>query len=151
VYNFNISSFIGFLTIHVLIITAMAVPSYSQNAAVKGKLVKAGTQDVLPGASVSIPDRNLMTIVDSLGQFNINGIKPGKIKVVFSNVSYESKTYIIDLLPDQLYELNAEMVQKGTEIGQIVVNARKKTNTVSAVVAEWRIVPRKRKASCAAA
>jgi outer membrane receptor for ferrienterochelin and colicin len=117
-------------------ILLLSLSAYSQNADIKGKLVKVGTQDILLGATVSIPDRNLMTTVDSLGQFKINGIKPGKIKVVFSNVSFETKTYVIDLLPGQLYELNAEMTQKGAELGQIVVNARKKTNTVSAVVAE---------------
>lgn len=65
--------------------------AFAQNGEVKGKVTDAYSNQPLAGATVKIQNSTFAAKTDSLGNYNLAGLKPGVYNLVFSFLGYKSK------------------------------------------------------------
>ncbi len=96
---------------------------------IRGKISDKNTGEPLPGAYV-IYGENLGTVSNNDGTYLIN-TRPGRIRITFQLVGYETLTREINLSDGENAELNVELVLKISEIDQIVVSASRNEQKIA--------------------
>jgi len=98
---------------------------------IKGKVTN--TQgETLPGASISIENKNAGTITNEKGEYSLEiptGLK-GIVTLVASYVGYQTVKKTINIDNKQNITVNFELEPVSTSLGQIVISANKRSRTV---------------------
>jgi hypothetical protein len=101
----------------ILVLSFLSAPA---QMLIKGRVVNAGTGEVIPGASVFISNSSKGTSTNSTGNFEINDIPTGKYDLVISSVGYE--TNVFSFTEKQLpLTLKVELQQKVKELANVTV------------------------------
>lgn len=66
---------------------------YSQTGKITGKIIDAKTGETLPGATAVIEGTTKGSSADFDGNFSINNVPAGKVNLILSYISYDSKKY----------------------------------------------------------
>ncbi len=93
---------------------------HSQNV-LKGKITDQNNEPLL-GASIYIPELNKGTITDAEGNYQIQNIPNGKIKLQYSFIGFATQIKTLNL-HNQSLELDISMLQTAVEAEEIVVSA----------------------------
>jgi hypothetical protein len=67
--------------------------SFSQTGKITGKIIDAKTGETLPGATAVIEGTTKGVSTDFDGNFSLNNVPAGKVNLVFSYISYDSKKF----------------------------------------------------------
>lgn len=80
-----------------LYLTLLPYISLGQKTLV-GQVVDASTQDPLPFVNIGLVDKNIGTVTDEEGYFQleVDPLKYGKANLRFSMIGYESKTFLLE-------------------------------------------------------
>ena len=87
---------------------------------IKGKVLDAGTKEILPGATVfvEVMGKKIGVTTDANGQFNIKPLNPGVYTVYFSFVGYGGDTLTsVTVSPDKITFLEDTYLTYGITIG----------------------------------
>jgi len=94
-----------------------SVNAFSQNSGIiKGKVIDAQTREIIPYVNVLITDTTIGGITNETGEFKIENVPLGYIKVKFSTLGYENKVsedYLVTIekSPYLIIELNPKEEQ----------------------------------------
>lgn len=120
-----------------LLIIAGSSTLFAQKAIVKGVVSDAKTKEGLLGANVKIGDQGSATDIDGSYRFEI---APGKYKVEFSYISYETEIKEITLTAGQEIELNILLKESETMLGLTTVTSSKFEKPLGEVTVSMEIV-----------
>ncbi len=77
----------------VVLILLISFASFSQTGKITGKIIDAKTGETLPGATAVIEGTTKGASTDFDGNFSLNNVPAGKVNVIFSYISYDSKKF----------------------------------------------------------
>ena len=105
-----------------ILLSFISISTFSQNGVLKGKILDATTNEVLPFVNVIITGTTTGVATDNDGNFIFTGLKPGYISVTASFVGYET-TVSQDVLISNAKVAYIEMslVQSSKQIDEVVV------------------------------
>lgn len=110
---------------------------FAQTGTIRGTITGTDDGRALTGVSIRIANSNIGTSTDAVGFFTLNALEAGKYDVVLSYVGYQSLTVSeVVVEADQALTLNLQLKPEGEEIGEVVVNAKRLSNSQTAVIAE---------------
>lgn len=118
------------LLIAMLVILVTSAMAQVTTSSLSGKVTEAGTGEEVIGATVQavhVPSgTRYMTVTNSEGRFNIQGMRPGgPYTVSISYVGFQKKNYTdIKLALGEVFNLKAEISENANEIGEVVVSAQ---------------------------
>ena len=69
----------------------VSVTSVAQTGRILGKIIDAKTGETLPGATAVIEGSTKGASADFDGSFSLNNVPVGKVNLIFSYISYDSK------------------------------------------------------------
>lgn len=72
---------------------SFSILSFSQTGKITGKIIDAKTGETLPGATAVIEGTTKGASTDFDGNFSLNNVPVGKVNLVFSYISYDSKKF----------------------------------------------------------
>ena len=93
-----------------------------------GQVVDASTQDPLPFVNIGLVDKNIGTVTDEEGYFQleVDPLKYGKANLRFSMIGYESKTFLLEeYLQNEL--IVVPLAEEATALEEVVITT-KRTN-----------------------
>lgn len=104
----------------------MPVMLWAQNAVLQGKIIDVRTQEPMAGAAVSIPELNLKTQTNALGEFNFRNLKNGNYKLKIDYLGFKSieKTVLIsgntqvNISLEKSFLLSDEVIVKATRASE---------------------------------
>lgn len=106
---------------------------FAQNGKVSGTILDSKTGETLPGAMATIEGTGKGSIADFDGKFIITGITPGKVTLIVSYISYDSKKITdIDVKAGDVTEVNVLLspsTSKELQEVEVVVTLNKENNT----------------------
>lgn len=100
---------------------------WSQNigkANLKGKVIDH-TGAPLPYATITIDSLNLGNMSDSLGDYQILNLPPGKHKVSVSGIGYKKKTQTVVLKENQTLKLDLKLTEEVHQLNEIALGYKK--------------------------
>ncbi|MDR1553412.1 MAG: TonB-dependent receptor [Prevotellaceae bacterium] len=100
---------------------------------ITGYVKDAKTSEAIAGATVLVKETNKNAITDTLGYYEISGLKNGKYTLVFSYMSYKTVETEYDLNADAAH-LNILMESDVQAISQSVVTGRTRSNTETGMI-----------------
>jgi hypothetical protein len=110
----------------------------AQTGIIRGKIIDTKTKEAIIGGTVRIDGGTLGAQTDVNGDFVINRVPAGTVKVIVSYISYQTKE-----IPDVRVEsgnttvIETELAEDaGTALQEVVVKANRATNTEVAVITE---------------
>lgn len=115
--------------IFLLILTCISYTKAQKNT-LSGYINDSSNGESLIGATVSIKSLNLGTSTNAYGFYSIS-LKPGKYKMTYSYIGYNSIEIDIDLTSD--YKKNIELNASNVQINDVIVRAERKDKNVSSV------------------
>lgn len=108
----------------------LLITTFSANAqkafTISGNIKDAKNGEELIGASIAVPALKTGTTTNAYGFYSLS-LPPGKYKVEFSYVGYQTQTKEIDLNQDQ--KINLELEENKKELKELVVQSDKIGNT----------------------
>ena len=115
-----------------LVFSLFSVFSVAQNARVKGVILDENNN---PVENVSISADDLGTITNSNGFYLLEIPANKKVTLVFSHVSFKNYKLVLELKPNEDYELNPVLNSKVEEIGEVVLigNNKKRIEGVTTI------------------
>ncbi len=117
----------------------LSVSAFAQVGTIKGTIKDEKTGEGLIGANVVIEGTVQGASTDIEGNFTIPRVKAGKYNLVITSVSYIAKTIPnIEVYPDQTTVLNSSLKEDVQELQDVVVTARKQTDTDVSVITELK-------------
>ncbi|MBN2486996.1 MAG: TonB-dependent receptor [Bacteroidales bacterium] len=96
----------------------------AQNGEIYGVIKDASTNDVLPGAAISLQGTSIGTVTNMGGEYRISNISPGKYTVSFSFIGFLSEDIDIELTPGETERIDINMVLDAVSLGEVVVTAQ---------------------------
>ncbi|RYF26740.1 MAG: hypothetical protein EOO42_00655 [Flavobacteriales bacterium] len=105
---------------------------FQDNIKITGKIIDAADKRGIPGASVRIKGVNQGTSADNDGNFAINVPAKGAT-LIFSYLGYQNKEVVVGA---DTRSLTVTLSQSATTLGEVTVQARRKSNTDVAVLDE---------------
>lgn len=122
---------IDFIAICILFI---GLSSYAQTARVKGILLDESNK---PIAKASVKTNAVSVISNENGFFQITVPANQKITLEITHVSYKKVVTMLELKPNEDYELNIVLNQRAEQLGEVVVSrGRKKVEGVTTIAPE---------------
>jgi len=112
--------------------------AYAQVGTIKGTIKDERTQEGLIGANVVIEGTTQGASTDIDGAFEIPRVKAGKYNLVITSIAYTTRTIAIEVYPDQTTMINTTLKEDVQELEELVVTARKQTNTDVSVITELK-------------
>ena len=102
-----------------------SICSFSQTGKITGKIIDAKTGETLPGATAVIEGTTKGASADFDGNFSLNNIPAGKVNIIFSYISYDSKKFTaIEIKPDDVTNINVQLEpSSSTTFAEVVVVA----------------------------
>lgn len=113
-----------------LLILSFTVYAEAQKNTLSGYIYDADNGESLIGATVSIKSLSIGTSTNAYGFYSIS-LKPGKYKITYSYLGYNSIETVIDLNSDQTK--NIELGPDNVQINDVIVRAQRKDKNVSSV------------------
>ena len=115
-----------------LVFSLFSVFSVAQNARVKGVILDENNN---PVENVSISADDLGTVTNSNGFYLLEIPANKKVTLVFSHVSFKNYKLVLELKPNEDYELNPVLNSKVEEIGEVVLigNNKKRIEGVTTI------------------
>ena len=109
------------------------VKNLTFSGAIRGKIIDANTKEPLPGASVQIKGTSKGSLSDINGEFLITGLTSGPATIIVSFIGYES--YVLTLtIGDGEQKINVSLKPSSTSLNEVVVEAKRITNTEQSVL-----------------
>jgi outer membrane receptor for ferrienterochelin and colicins len=103
---------------------------FGQSNFISGKVTSNGKP--VEFVAIYIPKLGLSTSTDSLGKFNIKGIKPGEYKIEASIIGYDRFDTMIKILGEKSSILEIELKENSVKLDEIVVTGTMKEVSRSA-------------------
>ena len=100
---------------------------------IKGKVISDKGEELI-GAILSIEGTSKGASTDFNGEYFINSINPGTIKITCRYVGYESKTESILIKANEITVLNFVLAEKRNVIEEVKITAKAKKENVSALL-----------------
>ena len=118
-----------------LLLIAIVPVTATAQGIVKGQITDAKTKESIVGASVYFLGTTTGASTDIDGNYIIRNVKPGTYSVIVSFISYKVDTIKgIKVRKDQVTEVNHLLTETTTQLSEVSVTARKKTDTEISVV-----------------
>jgi hypothetical protein len=114
----------NYILLIAFLLLIFTITSAAQNAALKGRVVDAINNEPLPFVSVVVSGTTTGTITDIDGNFTLNGLKPGFIRIEASFVGYKkviSPEIEVTIVKTNFIEIALE--QHKEQIGEVTVTA----------------------------
>ncbi len=112
-----------FLTILVLSLTLSSI--YSQNFKIAGKILDPKDKPI-EFVYVILSNDGLWSITDEYGNFNIDNVPKGEIKLTIRCLGYEEKTVEVDI-QENISNLILHIQESNLALDEVVVTAQRKT------------------------
>ncbi len=113
--------------------------SFSQNAAIRGKVTDANTGEELPGTNVIFVGTINGTTTDFDGNFALNNLEAGTYSIQCSFISYQTKVIKdIKVANGEVKIVNIKLGEAVLELDDVVVVAKRIERTETAIVAMQR-------------
>ena len=124
-----------------LLLSAAIIVSAQQVSAqqIRGRITETATNQPIPGASVIIDGAYIGVTAAADGTFVLNNVPVGTYTVSVTMLSYKkftSETLIIGA--STVIELNVELEEENYALDDVVVTARRSTNTEMAIISQIR-------------
>ena len=122
------------MTIYLVTLAGLLV---SQTGKITGKIIDSKTGETLPGATVLIEGTTKGASADFDGLFSINNAPIGKVNLVISYVSYDTKRLVdVNVIANDVTNVNIGLnTATSQELTEVVVQAEvNKENTVALVM-----------------
>jgi iron complex outermembrane receptor protein len=110
-----------------LVFTPAAAKTIPGNNNIRGKITDKATGLPIAGATVSIPDLNLVTSTNSYGIYTLRQLPAGEYLVQVTALGYASATRLIDL--GNTYSVDFKLSVSSYELADVVVTALGNTTT----------------------
>ncbi len=124
-------------TIHFFILLAsftFTTTIFSQTARLKGVILDENNN---PVEKVNITAGTTKTLTNSAGFYSLNVPANVKVTVTFSHLGFKTTTLVLELKPNEDFELNPVMSNKTEEMGEVVVvNNRKRVQGITVIEPE---------------
>ncbi|MGL4363847.1 MAG: outer membrane beta-barrel protein [Bacteroidales bacterium] len=104
---------------------------------IKGLILDSKTKEPLISAGVTVQNTTKGTTTNFDGEYTL-WLEPGKYKIVLSYISYESKIIEVVIEDKQLYPLNIELEEAGVHLNDVVIVAKRRTDTEIAVLSHLK-------------
>jgi len=107
----------------------------SGQGTIQGTIYDKKTRESIVGASVFIQGTTTGASTDIEGNYTIKNIKPGSYNIIVSFISYKVDTLKgIRVYKDKATQLDHELTETTTQLSEVSVTARKKTDTDISVI-----------------
>ncbi len=115
-----------------LVFSLVSVVAVAQKARVKGVILDENNN---PVENVSVSAEDLGTVTNSNGFYQLEIPANKKVTLVFSHVSFKNYKLVLELKPNEDYELNPVLNSKVEEIGEVVLvgNNKKRIEGVTTI------------------
>jgi outer membrane receptor for ferrienterochelin and colicin len=121
------------------LLSILISPVFGQKGAIKGTIIDKKNKETIIGANVKIDNSSFGAVTDINGQFQIEGLVPGKYTVTTSYVSYKSVQLVdLEVFADRITLINIELEEDFGDLGEVTVMAARETNTDIAIIADIR-------------
>jgi len=118
----------------ILLIESLSLTVFGQ-ASIQGKITDAKTRESIVGASVYIRGTTVGASTDIDGNYLIKNVKPGVYDLIVSFISYKTDTITgIRVHRDKPTRLDHGIIETTTQLTEVSVTARKKTDTEISVI-----------------
>ena len=123
-----------------LLLTSVFVSAQQASAQqIKGKVTEAATNQPIPGATVIIDGTSRGVSAGTDGTFILNDIPPGTYTVSVTMLSFKKFfSEPLNIRAGTVIELNVSLEEEGFALGDVVVTARRSTNTEVAMISQIR-------------
>ena len=106
-----------------------------ETGTVRGTVTDEESGETLIGVNIVIEGTTKGTITDFYGNFNLTNVPAGKVNLVFSYISYTTKTISdVEVKPGDVTVMNVQMAPATEEIAEVTVTAQQLTNTENAIL-----------------
>lgn len=97
--------------------------SISQNGKITGKIIDAKTGETLPGATAVIEGTTKGASCDFDGNFSLNNVPAGKVNIICSYISYDSKKFTdVEVKANDVTNLNVQLEpSSSTTFSEVVI------------------------------
>jgi TonB-dependent receptor len=121
-----------------LLLLGISTLAFAQTGTIRGKVVDTKTKEAIIGGSVRVDGGTLGAQTDVNGDFTINRVPAGTVKLIFSYISYQSKEVTdVRVESGNTTVIETELAEDaGTSLQEVVVKASRATNTEVAVITE---------------
>ena len=120
-----------------LVIPALVI---AQNGKIKGFVKDASTKEPVVGANVIIDGTTFGAAADAEGTYYILNVPPGTYRVTASAVGYAKKTVVnVEVHADQILTIDFDLQSQAIGLGEVVVEAQRRTIDPSQTTAKTRI------------
>ena len=116
-YVLPVRTFASYITIWLIALVGLCLPSHAQDRAIEGTVVDAQTNPI-PGVNVLVKGTNQGTITNIDGQYRIN-VSEDTEALVFSFVGYETKEVPIGTQS----VIDVDLSEDARQLGEVVVTA----------------------------
>lgn len=89
----KITKFIGIL----ILLTVLSINAFAQGGSIRGKVIKAESDDVLQGANIMIENMRKGTTTDENGRFAFRNLQAGNYTLIVSFLGYKNERVEIEL------------------------------------------------------
>jgi len=118
----------------ILLIDLAVVTVFGQGS-IQGRILDGKTKESIVGASVFIKGTTVGTSTDIEGNYLIKNVKPGTCDIVVSFISYKTDTIKgVKVQKEKVTKLDHEITETTTQLSEVSVTARKKTDTEISVI-----------------
>lgn len=93
-------------------------------ATLKGRILDSELGEGLPGATVRVRPGGTPITTDSLGRFEVTGLKPGEVEVAVQAMGFESRSWKFVVQADQVVDRTFSLDFTGEKLPEVVVTAR---------------------------
>jgi len=112
----------GSLTAGILCSAELATAQGS--ATLKGRVMDSELGEALHGATIRVRPGGSPVTTDSLGRFEITGLRPGEIEVTVQALGFESRSWKLAVQADQVIDRTFSLDFTGEKLPEVVVTAR---------------------------
>ncbi|MFZ4572712.1 MAG: carboxypeptidase-like regulatory domain-containing protein, partial [Bacteroidales bacterium] len=118
----------------ILIVELLSFTAFSQGS-IQGKITDIKTKESIVGASVYFQGTTIGASTDIDGNYLIKNVKPGTYNIIVSFISYKVDTVRgIKVREDENAKLDHALTETTTQLSEVSVTARKKTDTDISVI-----------------
>src|SRR5687768_9420026 len=127
-----------FLSLLVFVLSfGLSSPVWAQPASVSGKIIDGTNGTGLPGASVIIDGTTQGTTTDMDGNFKINSVTPGSIKIKVSYIGYVTQlSEVITITAGEQKALYVTLKENINQLQEAKIVGQRTTHTDNAVLME---------------
>ena len=112
----------------------LSISGLAQNGSIKGNISDATTGETLVGANVLIQGTYTGTITDLDGNYELNGLAPGKYNIVVSYISYDTQILQVEVTSGNTTALDFKLAAASVAVEEVTVIGRKRSSTESAMI-----------------